>query len=136
VFAKTGDGNFYSWGYNSAGQAGHPSKSLHTPTKVPLQKEISEVICGGYHTLGLDSDGGLWGWGRNDKGNLGTGDVDNSAAPRKISGIPDPVVAACAGLFHSLVLTSVGEVYAWDGIINTKSEFGISVMMIVLKLRN
>ncbi|RPJ07091.1 MAG: hypothetical protein EHM28_08355 [Spirochaetaceae bacterium] len=35
---------------------------------------ISKIECGGFHALALKTDGTLWATGRNERGQLGTGD--------------------------------------------------------------
>jgi hypothetical protein len=114
VFAKARDGNIYSWGYNSTGQLGHGDTiSRSTPTKLPEDfLKFSEICCAGYHTLALDSDGGLWQWGG------GHGDKLN---PKKIE-ISEFFVAIAGGLHHSLALTKNGEVFTWGS--NNSSQLG------------
>jgi alpha-tubulin suppressor-like RCC1 family protein len=60
-------------------------------------------------------------WGDNFYGQLGDGTVFNSAFPGPTFQ-PGNVVAAAAGLYHSLILTSSGEVYAWGR--NQEGELG------------
>ena len=72
------DGNLYSWGDNSKGQLGRSASSTQdgTPRRVamPAGITITQVrIEGGYlggYALGLGSDGNLYSWGDNSKGQL------------------------------------------------------------------
>jgi alpha-tubulin suppressor-like RCC1 family protein len=115
VFAKTRDGSWYSWGYNSTGQLlqGHV-RSLQTPTKVgDLIPKNSEIICGGYHTLVVDSEGGLWQFG---------GQQGGGGPQGKKWEISEFFVAAACGLHHSLALTQNGDVYTWGS--NSLAQLG------------
>ena len=61
-------------------------------------------------------EGVLFGWGRNDYGQLGTGDREPRIAPaqifvRDISGALEHITDACAGEFHSVVVAKTGLIY-------------------------
>ena len=82
-----------------------------------LLENIIDVAAGGYHSLAVDSDGHVWSWGLNDKGQLGYGTTENSGAAQMVMiGDNQPmenIVAVAAGNKHSLALTADGHVYAW-----------------------
>lgn len=82
----------------------------------------------GYHSLAVDSDGHVWSWGLNDKGQLGYGTTENSGAAQMVMiGDNQPmenIVAVAAGNKHSLALTADGHVYAWGD--NTYDQLGTS----------
>jgi len=66
------------------------------------------------HSLGIDSSGNVWAWGRNNKGQLGVGDLINRSSPVAVTGLPSKrFVKVTAGAEHSLALAEDGEVYAW-----------------------
>ncbi|TBL81031.1 cadherin-like beta sandwich domain-containing protein [Paenibacillus thalictri] len=64
------------------------------------------------HSLGLKSDGSIWAWGDNSKGQLGDGTTTNRTAPVQVTGLGG-VKAIAAGSEHSLALKSDGTVWAW-----------------------
>lgn len=37
------------------------------------QEVFVSIACGGHHMMALTQKGELWGWGRNEEGQLGTG---------------------------------------------------------------
>lgn len=77
------------------------------------------------HTIALKSDGTLWGWGSNDKGQLGDGSTtlrDTPVAATALDGVTIASVATGAG--HSLALTADGRVLGWGG--NWEGELGRS----------
>ena len=155
------DGYVYVWGANDYKQAGDGQSTvvndgspvINTPTIIErgevytsatdkttedLNKMV-DVAAGQYHTLAVDSNGYVWAWGRNNKGQLGNPtDVDASTQSRGVpqrvrlsdtyndylGGPTDPVVYVTAGAEHSLALTASGHVYAWGD--NSKNQLGCS----------
>jgi alpha-tubulin suppressor-like RCC1 family protein len=73
----------------------------------------ARVAAGGAHTLARSADGGgVWAWGDNSRGQLGTPSPVASALPLRVSGLPH-VNAIAAGATHSLALGDDGSVWAW-----------------------
>ncbi len=118
------DGNVYSWGDNSKSQLGRSISGANdsTPRKVNLPAGVrgfTQVIAGGNHSLALGSDGNLYSWGDNSKGQLGrsiSGTQDGT--PGKVA-MPAGVTitqASAPGMFNgdfSLALGSDGNLYSW-----------------------
>lgn len=78
--------------------------------KQKLQGSMSEVYASETHFLALDRSGGLWAWGTNLYGELGTGDVTDRSRPVQVlSGVK----LAAAGSGFSLATKSGGGVWAW-----------------------
>lgn len=76
---------------------------------------IKEVIscCCAVHSVLITSDGKAMTWGRNDKGQLGHGDLVTRAAPTLVKGLEGhKIVTAACGKGHTLFLTDTGVVYA------------------------
>ena len=63
--------------------------------------------CGLYHTLALDEEGGVWVWGCNGQGRLGTGDTLNQSQPIRVSSLKG-TSALLAGRAHSLAFQPDG----------------------------
>lgn len=77
------NGTVRCWGANSYGQLGNDT-TTGSPTPVSvvgLPKKATAITAGALHTCALLEDGTLRCWGRNDKGQLGTGNRDNSDVP-------------------------------------------------------
>lgn len=138
------DGTVYAWGRNDYGQVSTKdgeNSIMNTPVQIysveydaegnaqyTLLENIIDVAAGGYHSLAVDSDGHVWSWGLNDKGQLGYGTTENSGAAQMVMiGDNQPmenIVAVAAGNKHSLALTADGHVYAWGD--NTYDQLGAS----------
>ena len=118
------DGNLYSWGDNAYGQLGRSISGVNdgTPRKVNLPAGVSrftQVIAGGYHSLALGSDGNLYSWGDNSKGQLGrvtSGTQDGTpgkvAMPTGVTITQASAPGTISGDF-SLALGSDGNLYSW-----------------------
>ncbi|KAJ8080833.1 hypothetical protein PM082_017668 [Marasmius tenuissimus] len=85
------------------------------------------VSSGKAHSFAVDDSGGVWAWGTNTTGQTGTGYAPEGKLgsgemvdlPTRVIGLtpaelgpPERVVSIAAGDFHTLFLTSEGEVYA------------------------
>ena len=118
------DGNLYSWGTNEKGQLGRSINEAEdgTPRKVNLPTGVSrftQVIAGGEHSLALGSDGNLYSWGDNSKGQLGrSASGTQDGTPRKVA-MPTGITITQAsapgtlGGDFSLALGSDGNIYSW-----------------------
>jgi len=78
----------------------------------------STVAQGGYHTLAITSNGNLWSWGRNDYGQLGSGDYVDRIFPTPIASDWDynvfsTIVIVSAREFHSIALKTNGTLWSW-----------------------
>jgi len=83
---------------------------------------ISQLSGGGGFTLALKSDGHVWSWGVNFRGQLGDGTDSNTAkSPVLISHFGN-VAAIEAGSSHALALKTDGTVWAWGD--NTQLQSG------------
>ena len=89
------EGNLWAWGVNREGQLGdgttdNSSAPLHIIEGITFQKVSSARAywAGGrysdIHTIAVDTEGNLWGWGDNSSGQLGDGTTQNRALPAKI----------------------------------------------------
>lgn len=81
------------------------------------------VVAGGGHSVAIKTDGSLWAWGDNTKGQLGHGTNISKSTPTKI-GVATNWTAIAAGSTHCLALKSDGSLWAWGE--NTYGELGIN----------
>ncbi|XWS31128.1 hypothetical protein CRYUN_Cryun23aG0051000 [Craigia yunnanensis] len=95
-----------------------PGGDAYEPTRVPgLPSDIVSISAGHYHSLAIDSRGGLWAWGRNQEGQLGC----DSLAPRDSWNDPKIVeglnhVNVCAAFASGVISAAIdddGSVWAW-----------------------
>lgn len=128
--ARCSDGAIVTWGRGSSGQLGNGGTSeSYLPVLVSreagssalFRRNVTEVQCGGDHTLALCSDGAVVAWGDNYYGQVGNATRRNAC--------PFPVLVNTAGgtsaLFgravtqfaagngHSLALGADGTIAAW-----------------------
>ena len=70
------------------------------------------IACGMEHTV-IITEGGMFGAGENERGQLGRGrDHTTDIVPMKLPDIPDPCAVSC-GNAHTMILTIKGEVFAY-----------------------
>lgn len=133
--ALLGDGTVFTWGLNLS----------ITPTAVPHLTEVIAVAAGGYTSeiaspdgsmvrivllpfaLALRSDGTVWVWGDNSKGQFGNGAVSAISAPlttepAQVPGLPK-ISAIAAGANFCLALAEDGTLWAWGN--NAAGQSGI-----------
>jgi alpha-tubulin suppressor-like RCC1 family protein len=133
--AVTSTGQLYAFGANRFGQLGNPTGSgtelaNPTPLQVSLPGAVGPVVqvaAGFAHSLALTSTGQLYAFGSNEFGQLGsTGNSGTSnptpPTPVLLPGATGPVSQIAAGAFHSLALTSTGQLYAFGQ--NSSGQLG------------
>ena len=104
------DGHIYAWGYNQSSQLGNGnSASSASPvqvlsTVIPVGVTVA-TIGGGYHTgYALGSDGRIYGWGENTRGEIG-----NNAVANANSAVLGPNVIATGVTFGGVAGTAFGQ---------------------------
>jgi alpha-tubulin suppressor-like RCC1 family protein len=85
--ALKSDGTLWAWGYNHSGQLGDGTITHRlTPTQESTgATNWSDISSGNDHTVALKSDGTLWAWGDNSRGELGDGTNTNRLTPTQES---------------------------------------------------
>ena len=116
---STTDGVAYVCGKNDYGQLGYESTdSIKTFSKLlgsPEMDSVMQVCCGYYHTLILCHNGLVFGFGRNDYGQLGLGHTQPRVYNcQQISHLRDKnVLHVTAGCYHSIASTLNGMLYVF-----------------------
>lgn len=112
------NGDVFGWGYNGNGQLGLGNNvNQPNPCRVAgLQGVfVTQVVCGNAHTLALSDDGGLYSWGSNSYGQLGTGNKANMVNPTRIATERGRFVEVGAVHYNHLsaAVTQMGRVFMW-----------------------
>ena len=120
------DGSVWAWGANSAGQLGDGTRTaLHTGRATPAPvlglSGIADIAAGGEHAVARKTDGTVWAWGNNNRGQLGDGTTIDRLVPVRVSGLSG-VLKIAAGFSLAMAIKGDGTVLAWGG--NGYAELG------------
>ncbi|NPC76319.1 kelch-like protein [Corallococcus exiguus] len=118
------DGTAAAWGHNGYGQIGdgtNVDRRLPVPVQVQGLTGATALSATAYHTLALQQDGTVWGWGYNDSGQLGDALDMIRVTPAPVPGLAG-VAALASGTYHSLALKQDGTVWAWG--LNNLGQLG------------
>lgn len=114
--ALKNDGTVWAWGTNGNGQLGLPIGSpynSHTPAQVAGLSGITAISAGYNFCLALDTNGDVWAWGGNGKGQLGRTPTDEAMSiPASITALSN-IVAISAGYHNALALGADGKCWSW-----------------------
>lgn len=114
------DGTLWGWGQNYYGQLGlgYTGSDVLVPTQVGSGTDWDKVFAGGEFSIGIKSDGTLWGWGNNEYAQLGQGYTGSyggfgwyNATPVLIDS--DNWYTVSAGDFSTMAIKSDGTLWGW-----------------------
>lgn len=81
---------------------------------VPGGVLITQMACGIDHVLALSSNGDLFSFGLNSRGQLGLGDILPQTQPTLIKALAGiKTLSIACGHWHNLALSEFGDVYSW-----------------------
>ena len=122
------DGGLYAWGDNTQGQLGDGTTTRRT-TPVPISRPNgagdgftwTQAAAGHTHSAAIGSDGQLYTWGDNTKGQLGDGTTTRRTRPVKVA-LPRGTdttftwIRAAAGDGYTMALGSDDNLYTWGSL--------------------
>jgi alpha-tubulin suppressor-like RCC1 family protein len=119
--ARTASGAVFDWGGDEQGQIGNGAfeYAVTSPYQVPLPEAAVELSCGGNlsrngTTLVVLEHGRIYGWGDDEKGQIGDGQTENKAAPTPASlTVGLGLTQVIASGEYALGVNGEGNVYAW-----------------------
>jgi len=110
------DGTLCTWGLNSYGQLGDNSRVTKS---APVQEFTSstnwvQVSMAENHAMAIKNNGTLWGWGRNDNGQLGQRDlIISRSTPRQEFTSSTNWKQVSASPVNTLALKTDGTLWCW-----------------------
>jgi alpha-tubulin suppressor-like RCC1 family protein len=109
------NGQVWGWGDNYGGQLGDNTIiSKRTPvTILGVKKTFCQIAVGGLHTIGLDKNGQVWGWGYNNQGELGDNSIVSKLTPVSILGAKKTFCHIAAGSQYAVGIDKNGQVWGW-----------------------
>jgi len=132
--ALSSEGRLFVWGWNNYGQLGNGTTTDQmTPTNITSQfslnaeETITRVFLGDYHSSAITSEGRVFTWGYNSKGQLGDNTTTDKLLPTDITSqlnlnIGESVISASLGEEYSCAVTSLGRLFTWGN--NTFGQLG------------
>ncbi|XP_032434396.1 probable E3 ubiquitin-protein ligase HERC3 [Xiphophorus hellerii] len=116
--ALTKEGQVYTWGLDSRGQLGLGKRRSGARSPQPVRSLLSvpvvQISAGGDQSFALSVSGGVFGWGRNDCGQLGLGDTKDMYTPACVHSLNLKKTGDIScGKDHTVVLTKHGAVFTF-----------------------
>ncbi|XP_069781833.1 probable E3 ubiquitin-protein ligase HERC3 [Narcine bancroftii] len=116
--ALTKDSQLFSWGQNTHGQLGLgkrvPSQSTPQSVKSLSGIPLAQIATGGTHSFTLSLSGAVFGWGRNNCGQLGLSDNKDRDVPNHVKFLrSQKIVYISCGEEHTAALTKNGGVFTF-----------------------
>jgi alpha-tubulin suppressor-like RCC1 family protein len=136
--ALLGNGSYYDWGYNAAGQLGDGTTGGYSdvPVHVRLPSAVRLVSQGGSsstngQTIAILANGSVQTWGNNQDGQLGNGTRVNSDLPEEVS-VPTGVTFSQvnSGGSASYAIDSSGRLWSWGSNDNGQLGTGSSIKFV------
>ncbi len=126
------DGSVATWGSLNVGRdlAETFGQSCSTPVTVPGLSGVVAVASGTGASYALKSDGTVWAWGSNDRGQLGNGTTTASNSPVQVTGLTGVTAIASQDAGTSalvLALKSDGTVWGWGQTFQGELGIGSSI---------
>lgn len=108
------NGLLYCWGKNAFGTLGVGSNAVtvSVPAVVGVGLRATKVQLGRDHICAIDAQSTLYCWGRNDSGQLGTGDTGIRTAPA-LSQLPAKATDVSAGHDHTCAIDNQYALWCW-----------------------
>jgi alpha-tubulin suppressor-like RCC1 family protein len=118
------NGRAWAWGINTNGRLGDNSlTSRRTPVSVlGAVKTFCQISAGFAHSMAIDKNGIVWGWGSNGNGRLGDNSTVSRRTPISVLGAVKTFCKISAGLDHSMAIDKNGIVWGWGE--NSSGQLG------------
>lgn len=122
------DGTLWVWGYNTQGSLGtndtsHRSSPVQTVT---LGTNWSYISSGREHFIAIKTDGTLWTWGLNSKGQLGDNTNAAKSSPVQTVTAGTSWKYSAGGYFHSAAIKTDNTLWMWG--LNLNGQLGTNTV--------
>ena len=116
----------YLWGSSNYGQLGfNDTVYRSSPVQLGSGTDWSMMAMGGGSTtLASKTNGTLWSWGHNNRGQLGQGNRINQSSPTQVGTGTDWSLMLSAGYWSSAAIKSNGTLWTWG--YNVTGELGLN----------
>jgi len=116
------NGKLYACGSNQNGELGQSAQEsfITEPIQIGTDENWATISAGNGFSLAIKTDGTLWAWGKNNKGQLGIGSDVATQTPTQIGN--DKWFSVSAGHSFSLAIKADGTLWAWGE--NNKGQLG------------
>lgn len=120
------DGTLWCWGRNTWGEVGNATRGPEptVPTQVGKATNWSSVAAGGATSCGIRTNGQLWCWGLNNKGQVGDGTRQVRTTPKRV-GTEKDWRQVSLGWFTGCGVREDGSGWCWGG--NAAGQLGSGV---------
>ncbi len=108
------DGTLWGWGANYNKRLGFNNKvsQYNYPVQVGKEFDWKKIACGFWHSVGIKNNGQLWAWGRNSRGQIGYGSINEEISPVQI-GIDTNWKYISCSQDQTFAIKSDGSLWAW-----------------------
>ena len=118
--ALRANGTSWHWLHVFSSDAG--ARQRTEPAQLGTDRDWKAVVGGGGNFVALKTDGSLWAWGKNDKGQLGDGTTMDREQPVRIGGDTN-WAQVTAGWGTTLAVKTDGTLWEWGGVRLVGSSF-------------
>ena len=117
----------YSFGfalYGCLGLGNDSENEYNQPKLIPNINNVEYICCGSYHIICKTYNNEFYSCGSNDSGQLGKECKYGSSEFIKYFNWPDNIMSVKCGSYHSLILTSEGDIYSFGN--NEYNQLGLN----------
>ena len=123
------DGTLWIWGWNELGTLGQnaPYQSRRSsPVQIPgTWGKDADLLAGNQWTAAIKTDGTLWTWGDNRKGQLGHSNVTEYSSPVQVPGTTWSKIDGAEEFGYNLALKTDGTLWSWGYSRTTRGLLGL-----------
>jgi alpha-tubulin suppressor-like RCC1 family protein len=118
AFAFKSDGSLWCWGDNTQGNLGlndqvNRSSPVQIGEGIGLAYSWTSIASAGDWNLAIRSDSTLWGWGKNDAGQLGISNIADRSSPVQIGTSSWTAISVAHGINSAAAIRADGGLFTW-----------------------